>query len=243
MMSNTEKLEWIKKNGLKYFLRLILKISVWFMGLSLFFVILFKWVPVPVTPLMLIRTTQQITAGQKVILKHDWVPMKKISPHLQLAAVCSEDQNFLKHHGIDFKAIEKARNESKRKNGRLRGASTISQQTAKNVFLWPQRSWVRKGMEVWFTGLIELIWGKKRILEVYLNSIEMGNGIYGVEAAANYYFGTSASKLTKYQSASVIAILPSPRKWNAKNPGPYVRSRIDWIQQQMRLHSPLPFKQ
>jgi hypothetical protein len=126
--------------------------------------------------LMLIRTVQQITAGQKVILKHDWVPMKKISPHMQLAAVCSEDQNFLKHHGIDFKAIEKARNESKRKNGRLRGASTISQQTAKNVFLWPQRSWVRKGLEVWFTGLIELIWGKKRILEVYLNSIEMGMG-------------------------------------------------------------------
>ena len=243
MMGNTEKLKWLKINGLKYVLRLFLKIAIWFIGLSLFFVVLFKWVPVPVTPLMLIRTAQQITSGQKVILKHDWVPMKNISPHLQLAAVCSEDQNFFKHYGIDFGAMKKAVNESKKKNGRLRGASTISQQTAKNVFLWPQRSWLRKGLEVWFTGLIELIWGKKRILEVYLNSIEMGNGIYGVEAAANNYFGTSASKLTKYQSASIIAILPSPRKWNAKNPGPYVRSRTEWIIGQMRLHSPLPYKQ
>lgn len=233
-------MEWIKTKGLRHFLRLLLKIFAWFVGLSLLLVIAFKWIPVPVTPLMLIRTTQQLTSGQKMILKHDWVPLKKISPHIQLAAVCSEDQNFLKHHGIDFKAIEKARKESERK-GRLRGASTISQQTAKNVFLWPQRSWVRKGLEVWFTGLIELIWGKKRILEVYLNSIEMGNGIYGVEAAANHYFGTSAAKLTKYQSASVIAILPSPRKWNAKNPGPYVSSRINWIIGQMRLHSPLPW--
>jgi monofunctional glycosyltransferase len=242
-MSNTEKLERIKKNGLKYVSRLILKITIWFVGLSLFFVVLFKWVPVPGTPLMLMRTAQQFTSGKKVTLKHDWVPMKKISPHMQLAAVCSEDQNFFTHHGIDFGAMKKAVNESKRKNGKLRGASTISQQTAKNVFLWPQRSWIRKGLEVWFTGLIELIWGKKRILEVYLNSIEMGNGIYGAEAAANHYYGASASKLTKYQSASVIAILPSPRKWNARNPGPYVRSRIDWIQQQMRLHSPLPYKQ
>jgi len=242
-MSNTEKLEWLKENGFKYILRLILKITIWFVGLSLFFVALYKWVPVPVTPLMLIRTVQQITSAQKVIFKHDWVPMKKISPHLQLAAVCSEDQNFFTHHGIDFGAMKKAVKESKKKNGKLRGASTISQQTAKNVFLWPQRSWVRKGFELWFTGLIELIWGKKRILEVYLNSIEMGNGIYGVEAAANNYFGASASKLTKYQSASIIAILPSPRKWNVKNPGPYVRSRTDWIIGQMRMHSALPYKQ
>lgn len=234
-------MKWFKNNAIKFMLRLIVKAAAWFVGLSLFFVIMYKWIPVPVTPLMLIRSVQQISSGQKVVLKHDWVPMEKISPHVQLAAVCSEDQNFLKHHGIDFKAIEKARNEAERKNGRLRGASTISQQTAKNVFLWPHRSWFRKGLEVWFTGLIELIWGKKRILEIYLNSIEMGNGIYGVEAAANSYFGVSAAKLTKYQSASIIAILPSPRKWNARNPGPYVRSRIGWIQQQMRFHNQLPW--
>lgn len=233
----------IKRNWLRFLSRLILKISLWFVGLSLFLVLIFKWVPVPVTHLMLIRSVQQITSGQKVILKHDWVSMKKISPHMQLAAVCSEDQNFFTHCGIDFGAMKKAVKESKRKNGRLRGASTISQQTAKNVFLWPGRSWVRKGLEVWFTGLIELIWGKKRILEVYLNSIEMGNGIYGAEAASKSYFGVKASELSKNQATSIIAILPSPRKWNARNPGPYVQSRIAWINRQMRLHSPLPYKQ
>lgn len=224
-------------------LRFLLKSAMWFVGVSLFSVIVFKWMPIPVTPLMLIRNVQQVAKGEKLKLKHDWVSIKKISPHMQLAAVCSEDQNFFKHHGFDFGAMKKAMKEAERKNGKLRGASTISQQTAKNVFLWPGRSWVRKGLEVWFTGLIELIWGKKRILEVYLNSIEMGNGIYGAEAAAQNYFGTPASKLSKYQATSVIAILPSPRKWNAAKPGPYVQSHTQWIIGQMRLHSPLPWKQ
>jgi len=224
-------------------MRVLFMAAMWFVGMSLFTVIVFKWMPVPLTSLMLIRNVEQLANGEKLKLKHDWVPMKKISPHMQLAAVCSEDQNFFNHHGFDFGAMKKAMNEAKKKNGKLRGASTISQQTAKNVFLWPGRSWVRKGFEVWFTGLIELIWGKKRILEVYLNSIEMGNGIYGAEAAARSYFGTSASNLSKYQAASVIAILPSPRKWSASKPGPYVQSRTQWIIGQMRLHSPLPYKQ
>jgi len=224
-------------------LRVLLIGAIWFVGMSVFTVIVFKFIPVPVTSLMLIRNVEQLANGEKLKLKHDWVPMKKISPHLQLAAVCSEDQNFFTHHGIDFGAMKKAMKEAQQKSGKLRGASTISQQTAKNVFLWPGRSWVRKGLEVWFTGLIELIWGKKRILEVYLNSIEMGNGIYGAEAAARSYFGTSASNLSKYQAASVIAILPSPRKWSASKPGPYVQSRTQWIIGQMRLHSPLPYKQ
>jgi monofunctional biosynthetic peptidoglycan transglycosylase len=241
-MSNIEKLEWIKKNGLKVLSRLILKIAVWFVGLSLFGVIFFKWVPVPVTPLMLIRNVQQITSGQKIVLKHDWVSMKNISPYMYLAAVCSEDQNYFDHHGIDFDAMKKAVRESKKSKGKLRGASTISQQTAKNVFLWPGRSWIRKGLELWFTGLIELIWGKKRILEVYLNSIEMGNGIYGAEAASKSYFGVKASELSKYQATAIIAVLPNPRKWSARNPGPYVNSRINWINRQMSLHGPLPLK-
>jgi monofunctional biosynthetic peptidoglycan transglycosylase len=232
-----------KKGLIKILLRLLFKIIIWFIGLSLILVILFKWIPVPVTPLMLIRSGQQLINGKELRLKHDWVSIKKISPHMQLAAVCSEDQNFFTHHGIDFGAMKKAVTESKKKNGKLRGASTISQQTAKNVFLWPHRSWVRKGLEVWFTGLIELIWGKKRILEVYLNSIEMGNGIYGAEAASNYYFNIKASELTKYQATSIVAIFPSPLKWNARNPGPYVQSRIEWISRQMKLHSPLPYKQ
>jgi monofunctional biosynthetic peptidoglycan transglycosylase len=240
-MNNTEHTVPPKNGTLKFVVRLLLKAAIWFVGLSLFFVILFKWAPVPVTPLMVIRSGQQVINGKELNLEHDWVPMKKISPHMQLAAVCSEDQNFFTHHGIDFGAMKKAVNESKR-SGKLRGASTISQQTAKNVFLWPGRSWVRKGLEVWFTGLIELVWGKKRILEVYLNSIEMGNGIYGAEAASQYYFGKKASELTKYQAASIVAIFPSPLKWNAKNPGPYVQSRIEWINRQMKLHSPLPYK-
>ena len=232
-----------RRKMIQLVLRFLLKSTMWFVGLSLFSVIVFKWIPIPVTPLMLIRNVQHVAKGEKLKLKHDWVSIKKISPHMQLAAVCSEDQNFFKHHGFDFGAMKKAMKEAEKKNGKLRGASTISQQTAKNVFLWPGRSWVRKGLEVWFTGLIELIWGKKRILEVYLNSIEMGNGIYGAEAAAQSYFGTPASKLSKYQAASVIAILPSPRKWSAANPGPYVQSRTQWIIGQMRLHSPLPWKQ
>ena len=232
-----------RRKTMQLLLRFLLKSAMWFVGVSLFSVIVFKWMPIPVTPLMLIRNVQQVAKGEKLKLKHDWVSIKKISPHMQLAAVCSEDQNFFKHHGFDFGAMKKAMKEAERKNGKLRGASTISQQTAKNVFLWPGRSWVRKGLEVWFTGLIELIWGKKRILEVYLNSIEMGNGIYGAEAAAQNYFGTPASKLSKYQATSVIAILPSPRKWNAAKPGPYVQSHTQWIIGQMRLHSPLPWKQ
>jgi len=238
-MNEIENTKLEKKSLLRILSRLFLKTTIWFVGLSLFFVILFKWVPIPLTPLMLIRSGQQVINGKELKLKHDWVSMKNISPHIQLAAVCSEDQNFFTHHGIDFGAMKKAVNESKKKNGKLRGASTISQQTAKNVFLWPQRSWVRKGLEVWFTGLIELIWSKKRIMEVYLNSIEMGVGIYGAEAASQYYFGKKASELTKYQATSIVAIFPSPLKWNARNPGPYVQSRIEWINRQMKLHSPL----
>jgi monofunctional biosynthetic peptidoglycan transglycosylase len=240
-MNDIENVKPEKKGLLKVLFRLLLKITIWFVGLSLFSVILFKWVPVPITPLMVIRSGQQIINGKELKLKHDWVSMKNISPHMQLGAVCSEDQNFFTHHGFDFGAMKKAVNESK-KSGKLRGASTISQQTAKNVFLWPQRSWVRKGLEVWFTGLIELIWSKKRILEVYLNSIEMGDGIYGAEAAAKNYFGVKASELTKYQATSIVAVFPSPLKWNARNPGPYVQSRIEWINRQMKLHSPLPYK-
>ena len=180
--------------------------------------------------------------GKENYFSHDWEPIENLSVNLQKAVIASEDGTFLTHNGFDFTAMQKAYKNNER-GRRIKGGSTISQQTAKNVFLWPGRSWVRKGLEVWFTGLIELIWGKKRILEVYLNSIEMGNGIYGAEAAAQAYFGTPASNLSKYQAASIIAVLPSPRKWNAAKPGPYVQSRTQWIIGQMRLHSPLPYKQ
>jgi monofunctional biosynthetic peptidoglycan transglycosylase len=226
---------------MRKFFRVLLFISAFFVGFSLSLVILFKWVPVPVTPLMVIRCAQQVKEGKPLKLKHDWVPEKKISDNLRLAVICSEDQNFVTHSGFDLEAIDKAIKESKTRK-RVRGASTISQQTAKNVFLWPGRSWIRKGFEVWFTALIELLWSKERILQVYLNSIEMGNGIYGAEAAAGFYFRTAAEKLSARQSAAIAAILPNPRKYNAANPGPYVSGRIGWILEQMQQYGPLDLK-
>jgi monofunctional biosynthetic peptidoglycan transglycosylase len=226
---------------MRKFFRVLLFISAFFVGFSLSLVILFKWVPVPVTPLMVIRCAQQVKEGKPLKLKHDWVPEKKISDNLRLAVICSEDQNFVTHSGFDLEAIDKAIKESKTRK-RVRGASTISQQTAKNVFLWPGRSWIRKGFEVWFTALIELLWSKERILQVYLNSIEMGNGIYGAEAAAGFYFRTAAVKLSARQSAAIAAILPNPRKYNAANPGPYVSGRIGWIMEQMQQYGPLDLK-
>lgn len=176
------------------------KAALWFFGISIFSVIVFRFVPVPVTILMLQRCVEQKIDGEPMVMQKDWVSLDKISNNLQLAVVTSEDQQFLWHHGFDFEAIEKAQKynekQKKRKRPKTRGASTISQQTAKNVFLFPQRSYIRKGLEVYFTGLIELLWSKQRIMEVYLNVIEMGDGIYGAEAAAQYYFHKPASKLT-----------------------------------------------
>jgi monofunctional biosynthetic peptidoglycan transglycosylase len=181
-------------------------------------VILYRFIPPPVTPLMVIRAIE----GRG--LDHRWRSMDKISPALPRALIAAEDAKFCDHRGFDFEALQKAyeNNESGRK---IRGGSTISQQTAKNVFLWPGRSYVRKGLEAWFTVLIETFWGKKRIMEVYMNSIEYGSGIYGAEAAAQRYFGVSAAKLTQAQSARLAAILPSPLKWKVIKPGKYVAKR------------------
>lgn len=227
--------------GKKIF-RFLWKAALWFFGLSVLSVILFRFVPVPVTPLMLIRCGQQLASGQELKLKHDWVSLDEISPSLPLAVVCSEDQNFLNHSGFDFKAIEQSVKAAEAGKRRLRGASTISQQTAKNVFLWPGRSWIRKGFEAYFTVLIEFIWGKKRIMEVYLNSIEMGNGIYGAEAAAQFYWHNSAANLSRSQAAALAAVLPNPRKYSANPPGPYVQERIGWILGQMDQWGTLRFK-
>ncbi|MFY8143950.1 MAG: monofunctional biosynthetic peptidoglycan transglycosylase [Caulobacter sp.] len=185
-------------------------------------VILYRFIPPPVTPLMVIRAVE----GRG--LDHRWRSMDKISPALPRALIAAEDAKFCEHRGFDFEALQKAyeNNESGRK---IRGGSTISQQTAKNVFLWPGRSYVRKGLEAWFTVLIETFWGKKRIMEVYMNSIEYGSGIYGAEAAAQRYFGVSAAKLTQAQSARLAAILPSPLKWKVIKPGKYVAKRTKKI--------------
>ena len=213
----------------------------WLFVFSIAIVILFKWVPVPITPLMLIKNIEQIQNNKKLVLKHDWVPIENISKNLQLAVICSEDQNFLTHNGFDIKAIEKAIEHNK-KGKRIRGASTISQQTAKNVFLWPQRSWFRKGLETYFTFLIELFWSKQRIMEVYLNSIEMGPGIYGAEEASKYWFKKPAIKLNKNEAAAIAAILPNPLKFRANPATNYIQGRKNWIVRQMNFFGTLDYK-
>lgn len=212
--------------------RILFKIFVGFVIVSVVSVILFRWVPVPVTPLMLIRCVEQKMDGRSMTLEHDWVSLEEISPKLQLAVVCSEDQNYLKHFGFDWGAMKKAM-KANEKGGRIRGGSTITQQTAKNVFLWPGRSYIRKGFEAYFTLLIEIFWSKERIMEVYLNSIEMGNGVYGAEAAARYWFKKPASRLGKEESAAIAAILPNPVKYVANPPSSYISKRKAWIMQQM----------
>lgn len=205
-----------------------------FIILSIVSVIIFRWVPIPITPLMLVRCIEQKSDGKDMTLKHDWVPLGEISPKLQLAVVCSEDQNYLKHFGFDWGAMEKAMKENE-EGKRFRGGSTITQQTAKNVFLWQGRSYLRKAFEAWFTLLIEVFWSKERIMEVYLNSIEMGNGIYGAEAASQHWFKKSAKKLTKDEAASIAAILPNPLRLKAKPATAYVNKRKGWIMQQMNF--------
>jgi monofunctional biosynthetic peptidoglycan transglycosylase len=222
---------------IKKIFKFLLKILAGFFLLTILMVIVYKWVPVPATPLMAIRFFEN--PGEDI--RHDWEPIENISGHLPLAVVASEDQNFMRHSGFDIQAIEKAMEENRR-GRRVRGASTISQQTAKNVFLWPQRSWFRKGMEVYFTYLIELFWSKERIMEVYLNSIEMGKGVYGAEAAAQYWFKKPASKLSRQEAATIAAVLPSPRRYSANPPGNYVQTRRQWILRQMNNLGPLNFE-
>lgn len=222
------------KEFLKKLWRYTWKAAMWFFIVSIVSVIFFRWVPVPVTPLMLIRCVEQKMDGKEMKLNKDWVSLDEISPDLQLAVVCSEDQNFIKHNGFDFDAIEKAMdyNETHKKT---RGASTISQQTAKNVFLWSGRSYVRKGFEVYFTFLIETFWSKERIMEVYLNVIEMGDGIYGAQAASKTFFKKDAKYMSKSECATIAAVLPNPRKFNAGKPSGYTQKRRGWVMNQMSL--------
>jgi monofunctional glycosyltransferase len=213
--------------------RILKKLILFFFASTLLAVIVYRFVPVVVTPLMVIRTAQQVFAGEKPTWHHDWESKKHISNHLKRAVIASEDQRFYNHWGFDTKQIKSAVRENQYRR-RPRGASTISQQTAKNVFLWPRSSWYRKGFEVYFTVMIEVFWSKDRILEVYLNSIETGDGIYGAEAVARYHFGTTAEKLTKRQAALIAATLPNPIRFNSQYPSGYVRRRQRQILQQMR---------
>ena len=211
-----------------------------FFASTILSVVALRWLPVYATPLMFIRWAQQIKAGEETKWYHHWVPLEEISPSLSLAVIASEDANFLEHHGFDFKAIEHAAMRNmKHPEKRKMGASTISQQTAKNVFLWPGRSWTRKGLEVYFTTLIEVMWTKERIMEVYLNSIEMGDGIYGADAVAEQHFNTTAKELTREQSALIAATLPNPRRYNSANPSKYMKKRQKRILHEMKFVKPL----
>lgn len=207
-----------------------------FFASTILSVVALRWLPVYATPLMFIRWAQQIKAGEETKWYHHWVPLEEISPSLSLAVMASEDAHFLEHHGFDFKAIEHAAMRNmKHPEKRKMGASTISQQTAKNVFLWPGRSWTRKGLEVYFTTLIEVMWSKERIMEVYLNSIEMGDGIYGADAVAEQHFNTTAKELTREQSALIAATLPNPRRYNSANPSKYMKKRQKRILHEMKF--------
>jgi len=222
------------------FLKKIIKwIVVAFFASTILSVVFFRFVPVLVTPLMVIRLVEQAKQGQELKMSHDWVSLSEISPSLPVAVIASEDGKFLSHHGFDFEAIQHAakRNMEHPEKQKL-GASTISQQTAKNVFLWPGRSWLRKGLEVYFTSLIELLWSKQRIMEVYLNSIEMGNGIYGAEAVAQAHFGCTARELTRSQCALIAATLPNPRRFSSKSPSKYMLKRQARIEREMK-HVPV----
>lgn len=216
----------------RYIFHWIKKIAIFFFLSTILVAIAYRFVPVYITPLMVIRCFQQATDGEMPTLYHTWVPLERITSNLPKAVIASEDSRFFTHSGFDTVEIEKAIKESKTKN-KVRGASTISQQTAKNVFLWPNSSWVRKGFEVYFTLLIELIWDKERIVEVYVNSIEMGKGIYGAEAVAKHHFKTTAKKLTRSQCALIAATLPNPLRFSSKNPSSYILRRKAIIEKRM----------
>jgi monofunctional biosynthetic peptidoglycan transglycosylase len=202
-----------KKGFFSHIMRFFWKLIIWFNIISLFFVVLYKFVPVPYTPLMVIRYFENKSAGKNIETKHHWVPIEDISKNLQKAVIASEDGRFFEHYGLDFSAMQKAA-VGNFKGKKLKGGSTITQQTAKNVFLWQGRSYFRKALEAYYTVLIELVWGKQRILEVYLNSIEMGDGIYGAEAATQHWYKRDCKSLTRMQAAGIAAILPNPRRFS-----------------------------
>jgi monofunctional biosynthetic peptidoglycan transglycosylase len=207
-------------------LRWVVRLAVALMVASVVAVALLRVVDPPVTPLMLLRLAEGALAGRWVGIDRTWVDLDEVSPALLRSVVAAEDARFFTHHGVDFTELERARAYNERQRGkRLRGASTITMQCARSTFLWTGRTWARKGLEVYFTALLELLWSKRRILEVYVNVVEWGDGVYGVEAAAQRAFGVPASRLTAHQAALLAAVLPGPQRWSAAAPTTYLRGR------------------
>ena len=215
--------------------KIIWKIPAWFFGVTFALVVVLRFLPIYVTPLVVVRVVEAMFDEKRdVRIEKSWVSLEQISPNMVRAAIAGEDDVFLDHYGFSVNGIRKAYEDNK-KGKKLKGGSTISQQTAKNVFTSGSRTWIRKGVETYFTVLIELVWGKERIMEVYLNVVELGDGIYGVEAASQHYFRKPASKLNASQSALLAASLPSPRRYSVTNPGPYMRRRQAHILWMMRM--------
>jgi len=208
------------------------RIVLFYIAISIVSVIIFRWVPFYITPMVAIRYVKERFDKHPAPIQKTWVSIDDISPNLQLAVFCSEDQDFFHHHGFNYQAIQAAWKHDEHSK-KIRGASTISQQAARCAFLTTNRSWIRKGFEAYYTGLTELFWSKKRIMEVYLNVIEFGKGIFGAEAASEYYFHKHAKNLTRQEAAALASILPDPLKWSPINPGPYVAERQQWIVGQM----------
>ncbi len=202
--------------------------------MSVMLVVAYRWLPIPVTPLMINRVVENLFEGHSIAIQYHWVPRSEINDRLENAVIASEDWKFYEHKGFDWPAIEKAMKHNE-KSGRIRGASTISQQTAKNVFLWSSRSWIRKGLEAYFTVLIETLWSKERIMECYLNVVELGDGVYGVGAASELYFKKPPAKLNSAEAALLAAVLPNPRRFLVARPSPYIRFRQTMIQRRMPL--------
>ncbi|NQX43630.1 monofunctional biosynthetic peptidoglycan transglycosylase [Pedobacter steynii] len=225
---------------LKKITGILTKVFLWFLMVTVLWVLFYRFVNPPITLLMIQRNIERSSEDKPSKMEKKWVDFDDMSDNMKRAAVSAEDQLFLKHIGFDVKAIEKAF-ETNKKGKKIKGGSTISQQTAKNVFLWPGRSWIRKGFEAYFTLLIEIFWSKERILEVYLNVIEMGDGIYGAEAASQAYYGKSCTKLSRAQAALIASCFPNPRRWSPKNATPYIRHRQYLIMKNMRRLGPLDF--
>jgi monofunctional biosynthetic peptidoglycan transglycosylase len=217
---------------MKYVLRLLIHLSIFFVTFTVVSVLLLKVVPINFTPLKWVALWENGGSGKEFPFRSKWTAIENIAPEMVTAVVATEDGNFMKHNGFDFKAIKQALEEN-REGGRLRGASTISQQTAKNVFCFPRRTWLRKGVETWFTFWIERCWSKKRIMEVYLNVIETHPNIYGVEATSEYFYRKSASELNRYEAAMIATTLPSPRRMNIGAPSAYVTRRAAQVRRMM----------
>jgi monofunctional biosynthetic peptidoglycan transglycosylase len=224
----------------KLILRILKLTLILFFGTSIFWVLLYRYINPPITWLMITRGFERRSDGKDWKIDKTWVNFDDISDPMKRAAVAAEDQRFLDHYGFDFKAMERAIDKNSRSH-KLIGGSTISQQTAKNVFLWPGRSYVRKAFEAYFTLLIEICWNKKRIMEVYLNEIEMGDGIYGIQAASHAYYHKDAFDLNRQQSAAIASIFPDPLEWSPTHPSNYVAHRQYLILKNMRRLGPLDF--